>query len=156
MQIMTKALTTPNSARSAPAMAGVESPINSEDFQALLRVSDSEWQGMMMLGRYCGLRLVDCARLRVQNVSKDRKCLRFPVLEETREADIPVGNKLAEYLRMHEPVDKAGSPLFPRCASLSVPQLLAEFRHLALKAWGPKSNIPMRFSSVRFDLSYRR
>jgi integrase len=138
------------------------SPISRTDFLSLLRVADVEWEGMMMFGRYCGLRLMDCARLRFRNLSRNRKVLRFAVPKQGSLVQIPLGPNLTRYLLSLPAPPSTDALLFPRCFSRAINgnpgRLVADFSRLlgtaGLEARGRRGILSKRvgFHSLRFVL----
>ena len=85
----------------------------------LLQVADPEWRGMILLGAYHGLRLMDAARLTWANVDMERRTVCFYPQKDRRTAkrkplEIPMHPDVEEYLLalpLHS--NKPDAPIFP-------------------------------------------
>ena len=109
---------------------------SNRQIEALLKISDPEWKGMILVGYYCGLRLGDAATLRWKDVDLAQNWISvFP--EKTRrlgkKIKIPIHPTLHEYLISLEGQDDPNAFLFPNLASKKVPG---------------QSGLSLRFSSL--------
>ncbi|NDF98684.1 MAG: site-specific integrase [Chitinophagia bacterium] len=97
---------------------------SNRQIEGLLKVADSEWKGMILVGYYCGLRLGDAATLRWKDVDLAQNWISvFP--EKTRhlgkKVKIPIHPTLHEYLLSLEGQDDPEAYLFPILARKKVP-----------------------------------
>ncbi len=90
-----------------------------EQITELLAVADSEWRGMILVGAYHGLRLMDSARLTWANVDTQRRALCFYPQKDRKNADrkpleIPLHPDVEDYL-LSLPLgsNKPDAPIFP-------------------------------------------
>jgi len=120
-------------------------------FQALLHVADTEWEGILRLGRYCGISLMGCILLRWQNVSEDNKTLHLFAGDGTQILEMPLGPKLAKYLTERRKRGSPNMPLFPRNCRNSLTSLAEDFALLAKKAWGASGPPKPCFSLIHFS-----
>jgi hypothetical protein len=120
-------------------------------FQALLHVADTEWEGILRLGRYCGISLMSCVLLRWQNVSEDNTSLRLFAGDGTQILEMPLGPKLANYLTVHRKRGCPDMPLFPENCHKGLESLAEHFALLAKKAWGPSGPRKPCFTLVHFS-----
>uniref|UniRef100_UPI00404A07C3 tyrosine-type recombinase/integrase n=1 Tax=Cephaloticoccus sp. TaxID=1985742 RepID=UPI00404A07C3 len=85
------------------------------ELQALLAKADADWQGMILLGYYCGFRIQDAANLRWSDIDFDRRVIRLRPGKERRDrkahkTETPYLG-VAEWLESHRGIGNA--PLFP-------------------------------------------
>lgn len=90
-----------------------------EQVADLLKVADLEWRGMILLGAYHGLRIMDAARLTWASVDRERRTLCFYPQKDRRGAkreplEIPMHPDVVDYLlglpiHSHQP----DAPIFP-------------------------------------------
>lgn len=123
-----------------------------EEFHKLLRFADREWEGIMRLGRYCGMGLSDIARLRFQHLSQDRRTLRLARRGKVALQEFPLGPKLSEYLLSLPSPASLEAPLFERAFGMNVDELKAEFSTLCARIIGLKTHHPMPFDALHFDI----
>ena len=74
-----------------------------EQIQALLSVADVEWQGMILIGAYHGLRLGDAAALTWANIDMERRTIRYYPQKDRKtakrtEQEIPLHKDVEDYL----------------------------------------------------------
>ncbi len=87
----------------------------------LLRVADSEWRGMILLGGCAGLRITDAAKLTWAEIDLTKKAIRFKP-QKTRskrksKLEIPILPDLEQYLlTVPSQSHTQNSPLFPKLA----------------------------------------
>jgi integrase len=124
--------------------------INRDGFHRLLRLADSEWKGILMLGRYCGLHLKDCVRLRRFNVSSDRSALRFGSGPTGRMRRLHLGPRLISYLQTLS-LESSDSPLFPIARDKNAKQMKRELKILMTKAAPGNTKSPC-FASIYFEM----
>jgi integrase len=89
-----------------------------EELRAILKSSDTEWRGMVLVGAYAGLRLGDVAILRWQNVDLSNRELRFTSQKTGRVMVIPIAPPLHGHLMTIAGTDEVDSPLFPGAFAL--------------------------------------
>lgn len=119
-----------------PWVKAARSPITSDKFRLLFKRANSEWKGILMLGRYCGLGLIDCARLRRLNLTADRSGLRLFAGPNRRIRKVPLGPRLTSYLRALS-LGPSHAPLFPYLCGKTVEELEAEFKaHVTIAGLG--------------------
>lgn len=120
-------------------------------FQRLLHVADTEWEGILRLGRYCGMSLMGCVLLCWQNVSEDNKTLRLFSRDGTEILRMPLGPNLVNYLTVCRKRGAADTPLFPENCHKGLANLAEHFTLLAKKAWGPGGPRKPCFSLIHFS-----
>jgi len=125
-----------------------QSPINTDAFHRLLGFADAEWKGIMRLGRYCGLGLTDCARLKSWNLSQDKQMLLLKVPNVKHLLKFPLGPKLTDYLMTLPNPTTPDTPLFPNCYSTEQSGLEAEFNRLLERT--DKAYSDLDFSSLHY------
>ena len=98
-------------------------PFTLEQVQALIRGTDGEWRGLIMLGLYTGARLGDAARMRWENVDLEKKTIRY-IPEKTsrrkkrdRELVLPIHPALEAHLLTLPSSDDPKAFLFPVLAA---------------------------------------
>jgi integrase len=72
-----------------------------EQVAALLKTAEGDWKGLIMVGFYCGQRLMDCVTLRWQNIDlvSDIKTIRFQVRKTGAEVVTVIHPALEKFLR---------------------------------------------------------
>lgn len=123
--------------------------INRDNFHLLLGLASAEWKGILMLGRYCGLNLMQCARLRRWHLNYDRSALCITRAESGPSLRIPLGPRLISYLRMLS-LENCDTPLFPIALEKKCDDLEADFRILVAKIGLDANN--RRFYAVCFKM----
>jgi integrase len=126
------------------------SPVDRDDFQRLLREADSEWEGILRFGRYCGFSLASCVQLRWQHVTRDRKALALPRRSGDAVLHIPLGPQLTQYLLSLPTKPPQEAPLFPRGFSTSVDELKAKFATLSGNTLAHKKGEQMSFEDLHY------
>lgn len=128
-----------------PAESSIKDAFTPEQIRKLLSVCDTEWRGLILIARYCGLRLGDASRLNWKNIHSENgdMVLRFYPQKTRRgsvrrEHEIPLHPKVEEYL-LNLPVKskKADAPLFPTLSKLRLSGcngLSARFQKIMAKA----------------------
>src|SRR3569833_157168 len=130
----------------------IASRISGPQFIKVIRIADWEWQGILRLGRYCGISLRSCSRLRWSNVSRDNCNLNLFSHGTGRMRSFPLGPKLTDYLATIRCIGEEDGFVFPRNCRKSVASLATDFARLANKAWGNQLPRVTRFSSIQFSL----
>ncbi len=120
-------------------------------FEKLLDVADAEWEGILRLGRYCGISLMSCVRLRWRNVSDDNTSLRLFVDHGAQILEIPLGPKMANYLAVRRKMGSADTPVFPDNCHKRLESLAEHFALLAKRAWGASGRRKPCFSLIHFS-----
>lgn len=87
-----------------------------KELRSLLAVATEEWQGMILLGYYCGFRINDAANLRWSDIDLTRRVINLRPGKERRDRaahkkETAILPELREWLEEHRGVGKA--PLFP-------------------------------------------
>jgi integrase len=92
--------------------------------EALLRIAEKEWQGVILLGFYCGLRLGDAVSLRWKDVDLNTNWISITP-EKTRRLEkmvrIPIHPDLHEYLMSLDGSDDPEAFVHPVLAEKMVP-----------------------------------
>jgi integrase len=92
--------------------------------EALLRIAEKEWQGVILLGFYCGLRLGDAVSLRWKDVDLNTNWISITP-EKTRRLEkmvrIPIHPDLHEYLMSLDGSDDPEAFIHPTLAEKKVP-----------------------------------
>ena len=88
-------------------------PFTIEQIRGLLKVTKgTDWEGVIMLGAFCGLRLQDAANLTFGAINFQTGMLSLKTAKRGVQVDVPLQPALLAYLRARPPgVGKA--PLFP-------------------------------------------
>jgi len=114
--------------------------------EALLRISEKEWQGVILLGFFCGFRLGDAVSLRWKDVDLNTNWISITP-EKTRRLEkrvqIPIHPNLHEYLMSLDGSDDPDAFVHPNLAEKKVPGksgLSLSFSKLVAKA-GIKSQL---------------
>lgn len=114
--------------------------------EALLRIAEKEWQGVILLGFYCGLRLGDAVSLRWKDVDLSTNWISITP-EKTRRLEkrvrIPIHPDLHEYLISLDGLDDPEAFIHPTLAEKKVPGksgLSLAFSRIVTKA-GIKSRL---------------
>ena len=104
--------------------------------EALLRIAEKEWKGVILLGFYCGLRLGDAVSLRWKDVDLSTNWISLTP-EKTRRLEkmvrIPIHPDLHEYLMSLDGSDDPEAFVHPALAEKKVPG---------------KSGLSLRFSKI--------
>jgi len=102
-----------------PENSAIRDTFTTEQVAALLAVTDAEWRGLILLGAYHGLRLMDAARLSWANVDMERRTFCFFPQKDRKGAnrkplEIPIHPDVENYL-LSLPIrsNKPDAPLFP-------------------------------------------
>ena len=128
-----------------PEEAGMRDVFTPDQILKILAFADREWEGLILISRYCGLRLGDASRLswrKVHNES-DQMILRFFPQKTRRSAtrrelEIPVHPKVEAYL-LSLPIKNGGAdaPVFPTLSKQHLSGcngLSAQFQKIMAKA----------------------
>ena len=139
-----------NALAQAPWAQVSRSPITSDKFRLLFKRASSEWKGILMLARYCGLDLIDCARLRRLNLTADRNGLRLFAGPNGRIRKVPLGPRLTNYFRTLS-LGTPDTPLFPKVLSEKAEELEAKFIALVTRG-GPGNTKSPSFCSLYYNM----
>ena len=91
---------------------GNRRPFTAGELRAILAVADAEWRGMILLGYYTGMRLVDIARLTWANIDLATAEIHFTAQKTNKPMQLPLAPPVVNYL-MHIPSsDDPTAPLF--------------------------------------------
>lgn len=127
--------------------------IGRERFQNMLDSANREWKGILRFGRYCGLDILACARLRHSDFSNHYEALRLNHGKECGYASMRLGPKLIAHLRSLPEASTASEPIFPNSATLSRKMLMIRFREMQLQLHDNLTSRPFQFSELWFDFS---
>jgi len=94
-----------------PRNSRVRRPFTMEELQALLKVADGEWRGMIFCGIYTGQRLGDIATLDWSSVDLEHDEIRLITHKTGRNQCIPIHTTLREYF---EGLKSRKGPVFPK------------------------------------------
>jgi integrase len=97
-----------------PARKQQRRAFTERELQAILKVCDPEWRGMVLCGAYSGMRLGDVSLLRWENVDLAGRELHFKTEKTRREQTIPIAEPLLRHLMEIAGSDDPRAPLFPR------------------------------------------
>ena len=128
-----------------PADSSVRDVFTPEQISRILAAADVEWRGMILVARYCGLRLGDAARLTWKNVDSNvgQMVLRFHPQKTRRgatrrEHEIPLHPQVEEYLlRIPLKSKRPDAALFPSLSQQGLSGcngLSAQFQKIMAKA----------------------
>ncbi|MCX6973128.1 MAG: tyrosine-type recombinase/integrase [Verrucomicrobia bacterium] len=96
---------------------------NAKEVSALLRVANSrDWQGVILVGYYTGLRLSDCLSLSWASVDLQARVLKVTPKKTVRRGvklEIPMSLDLEEFFIAHPVGKRDTDPVFPSLAKLS-------------------------------------
>jgi integrase len=95
------------------------------DVSALLRAAKEsrDWQGVILLGYYTGLRLADCLSMKWASVDFQARLFRVTPRKTARtckKLEIPMSPDIEEFLMNHPVGRRDTDPVFPSIAKLSV------------------------------------
>lgn len=135
-----------NPATAVKLLKGIQEtrmPFNDEQVRRLLKVTDPEWTGMVLMGYHAGLRLNDAANLLWENIDLDEGTVTFMEMKTSRrkrtanpETTIVLHHDILEWTKTY-PVGVGKAPVFPCLAgrtSGSAAGLSNQFRDLMKKA----------------------
>ena len=131
------------------------------ELRAILKAADEDWQGMILLGYYCGFRIQDAASLRWSDLDLERRVIMLRPAKERRDRtahkkETTMLPELREWLEPRRGVGNA--PLFPTLAgrrSGGAFGLSLTFRELMRKAEVKFSNVaPAGATKAFFDLGF--
>jgi len=94
--------------------ANARRPFTVPELKKILKVANSEWQGMILFGIYTGQRLRDIANLTWQNLDLDSNELAFVSGKTGRRMRIPLAAPLLRFIAKLPAGDDPKAPLFPR------------------------------------------
>lgn len=128
-----------------PAESSSKDVFTPEQIRKLLDASETEWRGLILIARYCGLRLGDASRLNWENIHAEngQMVLRFYPQKTRRgavrrEHEIPLHPKVQEFLlRLPVKSKKADAPLLPTLSKQRLSGcngLSAQFQKIMAKA----------------------
>ena len=85
-------------------------PFTTDEIAKLVLTAKDDWQGVILLGAFTGLRLTDCAKLKAGNVDLERQVIRITPRKTDRKKkviEIPLHSELLAYF------EKNPLPAFP-------------------------------------------
>lgn len=98
-------------------------PFTLKEISDLLDAAPSEdWKGMVLFGAYTGLRITDCARLKVGNIDTERSVARVMPRKTDRKKliiEIPLHPEIIDFLSRNPPSPFPDTDLFPTLARVS-------------------------------------
>ncbi len=89
-------------------------PFTMEELKKILKVANEEWQGMVLVGLYTGLRLGDIANLTWANIDLQNQQLTVATRKTGRSQNLPIAKPLLRHLELLSVGDDPQQPLFPR------------------------------------------
>ena len=89
-------------------------PFTMDELKKILKVANEEWQGMVLVGLYTGLRLGDIANLTWANIDLQNQLLTVTTRKTGRAQNLPVAKPVVRYLESLSAGDDPQQPLFPR------------------------------------------
>ncbi len=107
-----------------PSDGGVaRKPFTAEEVARLVKAAPSEeWQGMILMGAYTGLRLADCANLKWEDVNLTKEeIVTMPKKTQRKKTTvrIPIHKALMDYLKSQPTPINGKTKVFPTLAKLS-------------------------------------
>lgn len=69
-----------------------------DEVQALLKIANPEWKGVILFGMYSGARLTDCTTMRWKNMDLEKRQIYYYSTKNTKDMIIPMHNTLFDYL----------------------------------------------------------
>lgn len=100
----------------------------------LIAAKGSEFEGLVMVALYSGLRLGDCATLQWSNVDLEAREIRRVAGKTGKPLNLPLAKPLATYLLALPSSDDPEAPVFPKAAELGSRKLSAEFHKILVRA----------------------
>ena len=89
-------------------------PFTMDELKKILKVANEEWQGMVLVGLYTGLRLGDIASLTWANVDLQNQQLSVATRKTGRSQNLPIAKPVLRHLESLSAGDDPQQPLFPR------------------------------------------
>jgi integrase len=89
-------------------------PFTMEELKKILKVANEEWQGMVLVGLYTGLRLGDIANLTWANIDLQNQQLTVATRKTGRSQNLPIAKPVLRHLESLSAGDDPQQPLFPR------------------------------------------
>jgi hypothetical protein len=127
--------------------------IDGARFRSLLEAADCEMKGILQVGRYCGLDMITCARLRRSDLSANFEILWREAESKGGHGPVYLGLKLITHLRSLPKLPSARAPLFPTYAALSQEELRMRFNKLLKRNHRGSSESCYQFADLYFNLS---
>jgi site-specific recombinase XerD len=125
-------------------------PFTSGEISKLVKASpDQNWQGMILLGAFTGIRIGDCATLKAENIDLTRKVIRLMPTKTDRKKqiiEIPMHSELRQFFDNNPPSPFPKTPIFPDLEKVSPggrKGLSARFKKIMLDA-GVGRNVTRR------------
>ena len=95
-------------------------PFSDIQISLLLSLADQEWQGMILLGAFGGLRLNDAANIRWNQIDLNSESLSFTpaktALRKPNPIKVALHHKVIEYIKRLSRPEASDAPLFPSLA----------------------------------------
>lgn len=93
-----------------------------EQLARLVGAADSEWKGMILLGRCCGMRIEDAASLTWANVNLETDLITYSPgkSRDNQVIKVPLASDLRDYLTSLPVPSNRAAPVFPRLHGTSV------------------------------------
>ena len=92
--------------------AGKRRNFTIDEIQAVLSVCDAEWQGLVLMGYFTGMRLMDIARLTWANIDLEKAEVHFTAQKTGKPMRLPLARPLVDYLMTIPSSDNPTEPLF--------------------------------------------
>ncbi len=108
-------------------------PFTGDELTKLLKAADADWQTMILVAFYTGLRLHDCANLTWENVDLQTATLNVLTEKTGRRQVLPIAEPLSRRLGEIAGDDPA-APLCPMLRGKTASRLSAEFYKVMVKA----------------------
>jgi integrase len=108
-------------------------PFTVEEIQALLRSSEGDWHGAILVALYTGARLHDAANLRWESVDLDGRWISYKASKTRQRIKVPMHDALYRWLKKQIRGIKA-APLFPELCGKSTSVLSREFTKVMSRA----------------------
>ncbi|MGD0252109.1 MAG: tyrosine-type recombinase/integrase [Verrucomicrobiota bacterium] len=108
-------------------------PFSSKELKALLQVANGDWQTMILVAFYTGLRLRDCANLTWQNVELHTGTINVLTEKTKRRQVLPIAEPLNRHLQKLAG-DDPNAPLCPTLHGKPASRLSAQFYNVMVKA----------------------
>lgn len=158
-------LITKNPAALVENMRGIETArraFTMDELRKLLSVATADWQTMLLIGLYTGLRLQDCANLRWTNLDLQAKELTVRTRKTGRVQVLPVAKPLMRHLEALPVDDDPKAPLCPALCGKGSAYLSGQFhgimeaagmaavRDSKKKSTGKGRNVRREFNELSF------
>lgn len=124
------------------------------EIQAVLKVADEEWKGLILFGLYTGQRIGDLVDLQWKDVDLGAGELKLRQHKTGRQVCVPLHSDIVTWLNTRPAHAESNAPIFPRARSHGPSGTSHRFRDMVLAKSGLNivgSKSPGR---TRFDLSF--